>query len=96
MPLKTKIDVRTETRKKLRTTKLRNNCINDKVARILAHPDLGSDMAGEGTEPTRRGSRGAGKLRGTRHYSKERARTVQESVVSTVQWKQAAKIPTHN
>ena len=62
----------------------------------VAHPDLGSDMTGEGTEPTRRGSRGAGKLRGTRHYSKERARTVQESVVSTVQWKQAAKIPTHN
>ena len=31
MPLKTKIDVRTETRKKLRTTKLRNNYISDKV-----------------------------------------------------------------
>ena len=35
MPLKTKIDVRTETRKKLRTTKLRNNYISDKVAGIL-------------------------------------------------------------
>ena len=34
MPLKTKIDVRTETRKKLRTTKLRNNYISDKVAGI--------------------------------------------------------------
>ncbi len=31
MPLKTKIDVRTETRKQLRTTKLKNNYISDKV-----------------------------------------------------------------
>ena len=32
--MKTKIDVRTETRKKLRTTKLRNNYINDEIAGI--------------------------------------------------------------
>ena len=39
---------------------------------------------------------GTGRLRGKRHYLKERAWTVQEIVVSTVQSKQAAKITTHN
>ena len=43
-----------------------------------------------------RGSRGTVRLRGKRHYSEERAWTVQEIVVSAVQREHVAKMPTHN
>ena len=43
-----------------------------------------------------RGSGGTGTLRGARHYSEHGTWAVQESVVSTVQEKQVAKIPTED
>ena len=63
---------------------------------VLQQPDVTHRDLGEGARSTWRGSRGTGRLRGKRHYFKERAWTVQESDASTVQSKQAAKIATHN
>ena len=54
---------------------------------------LGTDAGGTGRL---RGSGGTGTLRRIRHYSKQGTWTVQESVVSTVQEKQVAKIPTED
>ena len=54
---------------------------------------LGTDAGGTGRP---RGSGGTGTLRRIRHYSQHGTWTVQESVVSSIQEKQVAKIPTED